>query len=137
MERAHPNWVERYAKCNMQALYRDLTTHIIQDVRDRDCIAHNQKEDVRFTHKDTDTLNIFRTQQGQQTIEWKIVLERDTVRVHMLDHAKVCDITTRWDADAIQCRVVLTGAAATPIEYPHDELWKIVHVILRPFFFPA
>ncbi|MCE2484435.1 MAG: hypothetical protein J4F42_02890 [Desulfurellaceae bacterium] len=140
MERVHPNWVEQYAKCNLPSLFMTLASHIRQDVEDRKKIIHARQESLRFRQaSDTQTqLLIWRSdpdQAGEKECEF--LLSDRTITVRVEDPVQQYTITTRWDADAIQCRVVLTGAAATPIEYPHDELWKIVQVMLRPFFFPA
>ena len=48
-------------------------------------------------------------------------------------------ITTRWDAEALQCRIVVTlTSEATPVlEFPHHQLWKAVQVFLERFLFLA
>ncbi len=137
MEQDHPNWVKQYAKCDMRNLFATLYKHIKQDVEDRLQVVGERQESTGFRYAGDERTQILVTRSGPQgDKECQFTLNGNNVLIQMQDPDRDYTITTRWDEEAIQCKVVLTGVTPGPIERPHDQLWKIVHMILRPFLFP-
>ena len=139
MEQDHPNWVEQYAKCDIYRLIADLYKHIIQDIENRKEIAVMEEEAIGFRHESDRISYIMVARTGTSEDEKKCEFRMNgfDIQVRIEDPIRSYTISTKWDEEAIQCKVILKGVKPeTKVERPHNQLWKIVHTILRPFLFP-
>lgn len=133
----HPNWVEQHAKCNMPSFFEDLCAIIKIDI-DRIMQIPGQQRHLRnfYRHKDSETqCRVCRT--GPSTgDEERITFELtgELVQVHLENPNVDYALSTQWDADNAQCKIVLNGGTIDRKEWPHEHMWKAVQAILDPLF---
>lgn len=148
MTTTHPNWIAERAKCNRARLWSDMTYIVAEDLRRKNQEEKKLDSSLEYSFFPTPTdpyvlvIRCHDASQGNQggysfpydpktqEIVGTREFPNETVRQEAF-------LTTRWDAEACQCRVVVKIADAPAVEFPHDQLWKAVQVILELFFFPA
>lgn len=151
-ESTHPNWVAEREKCNMELLWRDVRAILHVDVQRKNAEEARKKSGIHYAfppeeQQATQALLQCSNDAGDQLESCLFVYNTKTQKVEVTVHPPTSvrmpgttgTLMTRWDAEAIQCRIVITMTSESDqlVEFPHDQLWKAVQYILEPFFFPA
>lgn len=152
MTAEHPNWVAEREKCNMAALWSDVRDIVHVDVRRKNEEEAKQKTGVSYafpveeqspTQARIQCSNQAGDLLGSCRVAYNVKTQKIEVTICPPAWARKADTTgvlmTRWDAEDIQCRVVvtMTSESQQAVEFPHDHLWKVVQYFLEPFFFPV
>lgn len=147
----HPNWVAERAKCNMARLWPDVQYIVCTDVRranEEEQTAQSDVSHARDPLKQGPKKVHIQSANGAGdvlgTCEFVYNDTKDAIAVTISPPAWAKKrgttgvLRTRWDAEALQCRIVVTMTSETEqaVEFPHDQLWKAVQVFLELFFFP-
>ena len=138
-------WVHERAKCNMVTLSHDLRSLVRKNVTaiNTECRRRNWSE---FSYEGDDLsgpapYSITQPYNGgTRRCTFAYDPEWGWVTVKMVHPDREYTILTRWDSGRAQCLIVLThGAGSTsgipPQEFPHADLWRVIQIILEPFFF--
>lgn len=141
MERRQPNWVAERTKCNMATLLQDIS-HLVQEcVDDMNKELEKEQQSLRFRYIPRQTAPPTFEIEGKDTVGTilgcQFQYEPKTDKIAVRSSVKDSQIGTRWDAEEIQCRVVISSSPDDPVEFPHSQLWKAVQYLLEPFFFPT
>lgn len=148
---AHPNWIAERAKCNMARLWPEVQYIVSTDVRRANEAEQTVQSDVsHYMDPLEQGPKKVHIQSGNGagdvlgTCEFVYNDTKGAIAVRIGPPAlaqkppTLGALRTRWDTEALQCRIVVTMTSEDePVEFPHDQLWKAVQVILEPFFFPA
>ena len=122
----------------MASLFADFRVCVKQDVGHMNAEA-DERRWPRFTYlPDSRTEHVFTVERGADSRSGKFEYrpEKDDILVLMATDDRL--VKTRWDAEAVQCCIVVASATGEPLaEFPHDQLWKAVQYLLEPLFFPS
>jgi hypothetical protein len=136
MAQEHPNWVDERAKCNMGLLFDDLRDLIKKDVQRAKRKSQEQKWGKNYRIQNDGDAQITVTcshQSGTEDCQFRLRGNR----VHIISHPdQEYTIRTQWNAENIQCQIVVTLPTEDTVMFSHNQLWKAVQYVLEPFFFP-
>ena len=155
MTAEHPNWVAEREKCNTEALWKEVQAILDLDVERKNAAEEKKKTGISYApfppdeQSDTQALIEGSNQSGDQfgccrfvhDVKHEMIVVTIRFPERMKARAKTAVLTTRWDEEAMQCRVVVSLTSEESqkqvSEFPHDQLWKAMYVITSPFFFPV
>ncbi len=121
----------------MERLSADLIRLVQADVRQWNEVAEGEGAMEGHT--------LLRPLTGQMcVVEHTAIAEPETLTTTMklgvvtvACRAGTVTLTTRWDREASHCWLVIVERSGKSVEFPHEELAKVVQYILEPFFFPT
>ena len=155
MNETHPNWIAEREKCNTKALWKEVQAILDLDVERKNTAEKEKKTGTSYApfppdeQSDTQVLIECSNQSGAQfgfcrlvhDVKHEMIVVKIRFPEWMKKRDKTAMLTTRWDDEAMQCRVVVTLTSEESqkqvSEFPHDQLWKAMYVITSPFFFPV
>ena len=133
------DWVAERAKCHMGKLFADVRKLIERDIgRWNTIVLHDTELHGGMIILGDRSLSfvIEHTAIAQpEQLGVGYIPSEHCVRVNRGEQLQT--ITTRWDRETSQCRIVVTTHPDEVTEFPHSELEKVVQYILEPFFFTA
>ena len=129
------SWIRERVKCSVHRLFGELRDLVEKNVGTMNevCREISQKE-FSFSQEDHSS---FTVSLGEEIrlCRFHYVDKNDTIAVSMKTPDRNDSITTRWDAENSQCRVVVTPEKKeAEVEFPHNP-GKVAQYILEPFFF--
>ncbi len=134
-------WIAERAKCDMDKLAACVRQLVKQNVTAMNVECNDLGwPPFKYTPLFENPMQ-FAIMQDRHTqhrsCEWQY--DAGVMTVTMTTPDRVYTMQTRWDGEAVQCRVVVarpTNGEQDPVEFPHNQLGKAVSCILEPFFFP-
>ena len=133
-------WIAERAKCNMRSLFTDFHSLVEQHVNAMQAECKRRGWETNFSHESYDhcSFRVQRRRPGTHFCTFRYDPADDVITVSTNGAVKV--IRTRWDAEASQCKVIISQSrdpldTGTHVEFPHDPLWKVAQAVLEPFFF--
>ncbi|MCE2486404.1 MAG: hypothetical protein J4F42_12880 [Desulfurellaceae bacterium] len=138
MAQEHPNWITERAKCDMRLLFTDLCRLIREDVQRIDKESQNRGwgKNYRIPVDENTSVITVDCSHASGTEECRFELRGNVI--HVLSHpGREYAIRTQWDVENIRCQIAVTPPTGDAVIFSHDQLWKVAHYILEPYFFPA
>ena len=148
MVQKQPNWVAERAKCDITRLFEDIHALAKQDLGWAMIEEEKRHSGVRYEQMGEFSSSTYRlrrfvagVEKSPCTFHCRSIEKPPCVEVvYGTDGSGVLGtykITTRWNAAEYQCLIVVEDPKNGTLEFPHHELWKALHYILEPFFFPT
>ena len=136
-------WIAERDKCNMGAFVNDVRTLVAQNVETMNVLCQEKgRTRFRYEPRQEHPPYFLIKQQLRASLrycEFEYDDAGQRVAVTMVGPDRTYTLQTRWDTEALACRVVVTRPSndeSDVVEFPHADLWKAIQHILDPFFFP-